>query len=294
MTAAIALRGVSKFYGKQRGVVDLDLEIVTGDVFGYLGPNGAGKTTTIRLLLDLIRPSGGAVEVLGGHPSDPAIRRRIGYLPGDFGLYENLSTAELVEYFGGLRGLDSFDYAWQLAERLELDTARPMKDLSKGNRQKVGALQALMHQPDLLVLDEPTSALDPLVQQTFYELLAEAHDQGATIFFSSHVLSEVERVADRVGIIREGVLAEVETLEALRSRAVRRYEVTFAGPVPAGLGSTPGVRDLEVDGNVATCGIVGPLGPFLSALATFEAVDLYGHGVDLEELFLSFYQGDAS
>ena len=221
MSVPVRLVGVTKSYGKARGVIDLDLEVRAGEVFGYLGPNGAGKTTTIRMLVDLIRPQKGKVEVLGGSPSDPAVRRRTGYLPGEVEFYEHMGAGDFLTYIGNLRGDGGAILAEDLSERIDLDLSRRIADLSKGNRQKLGLVQALMHQPELVILDEPTSGLDPLVQQEVYRLIDELRAGGVTIFFSSHVLSEVERVADRVGIIREGRLVEVEELEALRRRAVR-------------------------------------------------------------------------
>ena len=230
LSVPIRLSGVTKSYGKARGVVDLDLEVRPGEVFGYLGPNGAGKTTTIRMLVDLIRPQSGRVEVLGGSPSDPAIRRRIGYLPGEVKLYERLSGRDLLTYVGNLRG-DGGSALAAPAGRAESISTCPAGSatLSKGNRQKLALVQSLMHRPELVILDEPTSGFDPLVQQEVLGLLEEINTEGVTIFFSSHVLSEVERMAQRVGIIREGRLVEVEELEALRLRAVRTFRDRLRG-----------------------------------------------------------------
>jgi beta-exotoxin I transport system ATP-binding protein len=201
MAAAIRAEHLTKFYGEARGILELDLEVQEGEIFGFLGPNGAGKTTTIRLLLDLIRPSSGRAEVFGleTRRDAVAIRRRIGYLPGDLRLYERLTGRELLDYFGHLRGLDGLGNGPALAERLAVEIDRPVRDLSRGNRQKIGLLQAFMHQPDLLILDEPTSGLDPLIQQVFYDLVREATAEGRTVFLSSHNLAEVQHVADRVG-----------------------------------------------------------------------------------------------
>jgi ABC-2 type transport system ATP-binding protein len=292
--AVIHLEGLTKSYGKNRGVVGLDLEVYPGEVFGYLGPNGAGKTTTIRLLLDLIRPTSGRAVVLGSEPraGGPALRRRIGYLAGDPALYRKMTGRQLLTYLGHLRGLDGLGPAEVLAERLELDLSRPIGDLSRGNRQKVAVVQAFMHSPQLLVLDEPTSGLDPLMQREFYGLVAEAKAEGRTVFLSSHVLSEVERIADRVGIVREGRLVVVEGLEALKAKALRRLEIHFATPVPREeFASLPGVQDVAVEGSMLSCTVIGSIDRLLKAAARYEVVNLVSHEADLEDLFLRYYEG---
>ena len=215
----IHTEGLTKSYGKNRGVIDVSLDVRPGEVFGFLGPNGAGKTTTIRTLLDFIRPNSGVAKVFGmdAHRQSREIRRRIGYLPGDLALYEKLKGAEMLRYMGNLRGGVEWDHVRELAERLHSDLSRPIRTLSQGNRQKIGLIQALMHKPELLILDEPTNGLDPLIQQVFYRLISEV--EGQTVFLSSHNLPEVERVCDRVGIIREGRLIAVE--EVSRAKVPR-------------------------------------------------------------------------
>jgi ABC-2 type transport system ATP-binding protein len=299
MEPVIRLEGLTKFYGRHRGVIDLDLEVYPGEVFGYLGPNGAGKTTTIRLLLDLIRPSRGRAVMLGGDPraDGPRLRREIGYLAGDPALYRKMTGRQLLSYLGHLRGMDGLGPAEQMAGRLDLDLERPIGDLSRGNRQKVALVQALMHSPRLLVLDEPTAGLDPLMQREFYRLVAEAKAEGRTVFLSSHVLSEVERIADRVGIVREGRLVVVEGLEALKAKAVRRLEMHFAGPVPREeFAALPGVQDVTVDDGVLACTAVGSIDRLVKAAARYEVTNLISHEADLEELFLRYYEeaGDAA
>ena len=294
MDAVIRLEGLTKYYGKSRGVAGLDLEMHPGEVFGYLGPNGAGKTTTIRLLLDLIRPTSGRALVLGSDPREggPALRRRIGYLAGDPALYRKMTGRQLLTYLGHLRGLAGLGPAERLAERLELDLGRPIGDLSRGNRQKVAVVQAFMHSPQLLVLDEPTSGLDPLMQREFYRLVAEAKAEGRTVFLSSHVLSEVERIADRVGIVREGRLVVVEGLEALKAKALRRLEIHFAGPVPREeFAALPGVQDVVVEDGLLTCTAVGSIDRLVKAAARYEVTNLVSHEADLEALFLRYYEG---
>ncbi len=291
--AVIRAEGLTKIYSGERGILDLTLVVRPGEVFGFLGPNGAGKTTTIRLLLDLIRPTSGRVEVFGLDPrrDGVAIRRRTGYVPGDLRMDERLTPRELCAYFANLRGGRGSGEVARLAERLDLELDRPIRALSRGNRQKVGLVQAFMHRPDLLVLDEPTAGLDPLVQQSFHELLAEATSEGRTVFLSSHVLSEVQHLADRVALVREGRLVLVDTVETIRARALTRVEATFAEPPPpeafAGL---PGVRELERRGHVVALSVGGEIDPLVKALGRFRVLALESREADLEDVFLDLYR----
>jgi ABC-2 type transport system ATP-binding protein len=234
MTAVIELEKLTKSYGSHRGIVDLDLTVNEGEAFGFLGPNGAGKTTTIRTMLDHIRPTSGRARVFGIDTTlDPvAIHRRIGYLPGEFQLYDKLTGGQTIAYFAALRGGVDPLYQADLIARLDVDPSRRFKEYSKGNKQKIGLIIALQHKPDLLMLDEPTSGLDPLVQQTFYEVIREAKAEGRTIFLSSHILSEVDKTCDRVAIIRDGRLVKVDRTDALRDLAHHQVELRFTGPVP--------------------------------------------------------------
>ncbi len=296
----IGASGLTKSYGRSRGVVDLDLEVLGGEVFGYLGPNGAGKTTTIRLMLDYIRPDRGSVRVLGrpAHEASLAIRRAVGYLPGELRLYDSLSGRELVSYFASLRGGVAWRRVDELASRLDCDLSREIRTLSSGNRQKLGLIQAFMSDPELLVLDEPTSGLDPLVQQTFYELVREARAAGRTVFLSSHVLPEVERVCDRVGILREGRIVAVERIADLKARAVRRLEVEFCTPVPAAeFAAVPGIRAVEVVDATLRCTVIGAMDPILKVANRHEIRTLSSVEPGLEEVFLAYYgegAGDAA
>jgi ABC-2 type transport system ATP-binding protein len=295
VTAVVRADALTKTYGGERGVTELEFEVAPGEVFGFLGPNGAGKTTTIRLLLDLIRPTSGRVSVLGLDPrrDGVAARRRMGYVPGDLRLYGRLTGRELVRYFASLRGIDGSAGAEQLATRLELDLDRPLRSLSKGNRQKLGLVQALLHRPELLVLDEPTSGLDPLGQQDVHELLREATSEGRTVFLSSHVLSEVQEIADRVAIVREGRIVLVEQVELLRARAFTRVRATFAEqPPPDGFAGVPGVRELERRGTVVVFALEGPADPLVKALAGFDVLALESREADLEDVFLGLYRGE--
>lgn len=292
MTRAIVTRQLSKSYGRHRGIEGVDLEVREGEVFGYLGPNGAGKTTTIRLLLDLLRPTSGSVEVLGKQPRDLDLRRAVGYLPGELALYEDMTVRSHLRYLANLRGLRSMELGEALAERFDLDPSRKIANLSAGNKQKVGVVQAFMHYPRLLVLDEPTGGLDPLMQQEFYHLVREVQAEGRTVFLSSHVLSEVERIADRVAIIRDGSIIVVDDLESLKAKAPRRIELHFSGPVSteefAGLAN---VRNVQVDDGVVTCEVVGSVDALIKAAARHEVTNVISHEADLEELFLHYLSG---
>ncbi|MBI1916687.1 MAG: ABC transporter ATP-binding protein [Planctomycetes bacterium] len=294
---AVMTRGLSKSYGPVRALRGVDLEVRRGEIFGFLGPNGSGKTTTIRCLLDLIRPSGGSLRVLGLDPqAEPvAVRARVGYLPGELRLDDNLTAEGVLRFFNRLRG-DRADpgFIRQLADRLSLDLNTPIKNFSKGNKQKVGLVQALMHRPELLLLDEPTSGLDPLAQQEVLRLIGEARAAGATVFFSSHVLSEVQEVAERVAILRRGVVVEVAETAALIDRALRRVRVRFRQPVDTTvLAGLPGVKVLEQDerGSVLLQ-VTGEMDGLIKALAAFPVSDFESERPSLEEVFLAYYQDD--
>jgi beta-exotoxin I transport system ATP-binding protein len=290
----IETSGLRKQFGPTLAVSDLSLGVREGEVFGFLGPNGAGKTTTIRLLLGLIFPTAGRMRVLGLDPNTDgvAVHRRVGYLPGELALYEHLTGRQLLEFMAGLRGMTDLGYAMSVADRLGLDLGRRIHDLSKGNKQKVGLLQAFAHRPDLLILDEPTSGLDPLVQQEFGRLVRETVAEGRTVFLSSHVLAEVQDLADRAGIVREGRLVAVEDIDALSARAGTRVEVRFAGAAPQ-LGDLDGVRDTKVDGDLLTCIVDGDVDPLVKAVAAYHVVSFTSASADLEDVFLGYYvRGD--
>ena len=292
MTAVIRTERLTKAYGEHRGITELDLEVAEGEIFGFLGPNGAGKTTTMRVLLDLIRPTSGRAEVFGIETTvDPvAIHRRVGYLPGEFDLYDRLTGAQTIEYFGNLRGGVDRTYVDALIQRLDLDPSRRFKEYSRGNKQKVGLVVALQHRPDLLILDEPTSGLDPLVQQTFFGLVREAREEGRSIFLSSHIIDEVDRTCDRVAIIREGGLVQVDRIEAIRRLAMHHVELTFAAPVSASLfQGLPDVSEVEAEGNVVKMRVNGPIGAVISAAAAHGIVDVVSREPNLEDVFLAQY-----
>jgi ABC-2 type transport system ATP-binding protein len=292
VTSIIQTEQLTKFYGPHLGIVDVDLEVNAGEIFGFLGPNGAGKTTTIRTLLDVIRPTSGRALVFGieSTAGPVAIHRRIGYIPGEFTLYDRLTGGQTIEYFANLRGGVDQAYQRSLVERFDIDPERRYKELSKGNKQKIGLVIALQHQPELLILDEPTSGLDPLVQQSFFELVREARDAGRTVFLSSHILSEVERTCDRVAIIRQGRLVKVDRVEALRDLAHHQVELRFTGAVPVHeFEGLAGVSEVVADDRVLRMRVSGPITPVVQAAARYDLLDFVSREPTLEETFLALY-----
>jgi len=290
-TPAIQTEALVKRYGRggTTALKGLDLTVSPGEVFGYLGPNGAGKSTTVRILLDLIRPTSGSVRVLGVDPrSAHELRAKIGYLAGDFVANGRQTGRELLTYLGDLRGGVPAQRIEQLASAWDLDLNKRIGSLSKGNRQKLGVLQAFMHRPPLLILDEPTSGLDPFLQQQFVSLVREAADNGQTVFMSSHVMSEVHQTCDRVDIIRSGSLVAVEHIDDLRKRALRKIEVHFDSDAPTL--NAAGTSDVVVDGKMLRCKLSGDADALVKALARYHVVDLISEEPELEELFFTYYQ----
>ncbi len=292
----IETQGLCKDYGRTHALRGLDLHVRSGEVFGFLGPNGAGKTTTIRILLDLIRPTSGQVRVVGLDPRSDGVevRRRVGYLPGDFLVDGRQSAEELLTYLGNLRGGVASSTISGLAERLQLDLHPEIKTLSKGNRQKVGLIQAFMHEPEILIMDEPTSGLDPFLQQEFTAMAREVVVSGRTVFMSSHVLSEVQATSDRVGIIRDGVLVAVEDVDELLASATREVEIVFSDPVSvAEFASLDGVSHVSVDGTVLRCQLDGVADPLVKAAAAHTALSVTSEEPDLEDFFFHRYSMSA-
>jgi len=290
--ATIALRteGLSKRYGSFWALRDLDLELTEGEVVGYLGPNGAGKTTTIRLLLGLIRPTRGRAEIFGldSRRETVAAHRRLAYVAGEASLWPSLTGAETLHLLGRVQGRVDVAYRDELVERFELDPSKKVRAYSKGNRQKLILIAALMTRADLLVLDEPTNGLDPLMEQAFRHCIDEAKERGQTVFLSSHILSEVEALCDRVGILRDGVLVEMGTLAQLRHLAALTVEATFDGTVPD-LAGVAGVSAIQRDGHVVRCQVRGSVEPLLKVLAASGVQELLSREPSLEELFLAHY-----
>jgi ABC-2 type transport system ATP-binding protein len=294
-TPAIETRDLEKTYPTAvRALADLELSVDQGEVFGYLGPNGAGKSTTIRLLLDLIRPTAGRALVLGLDPRRDGVevRRRVGYLPGDLRLADRMTAREQLDSLARLRGRVDVALRDQLCKRFGVVLDRPIRQLSKGNRQKVGVVQAFMHRPELVVLDEPSSGLDPLLQAELRSLLRETAADGRTVFLSSHSLDEVQHVADRVGIIRNGRLADVDAVERLRERALRHVTIVFAEPVDrARFAALDGVRVDNADGPVVRLSAPEPaMDGVVKEAAAHRVVDLVSQPADLEEIFFELYE----
>ena len=292
MEAAVRTSGLRKEFRGTVALQGLDLVVPTGSVFGYLGPNGAGKTTTIRLLTGLLRPTSGTAEVLGldvaSRPDD--VQRRVGYLPGRFVAYADLSGSDYLRYLASLRGGVEWSDVEVLAERFDLDLSRRIGQLSHGNQQKIGLVQAFMHRPDLLVLDEPTTGLDPIMQAEFLTLVTEVSRGGATVFLSSHILSEVEAVADTVAILREGTLVRTATIPELRAQMVRRWDVTFASEVPLDvLRAVPEVSEVRVRDRTAHLALAGSADGLLRAIAAYGVDNIETHEADLTEVFLRYY-----
>jgi ABC-2 type transport system ATP-binding protein len=294
--AVIEVRNLTKSYGLVRGVENLSFEVRSGEAFGYLGPNGAGKTTTIRTMLDFIRPTSGEVRIFGLDPRREGVRvhQRVGYLPGELALYERMTGEAFLRAFAELRGAvgaAADTRIHDLSDRLGLDLSRRIHELSHGNKQKIGLVQAFMHAPELLVMDEPTQGLDPLVQQTFYAMIREEQqERGAAVFLSSHVMPEVERICDRVGIIRDGHLATVADIGELKARALRRVEFHFDMPVPVGsFAGLPGVKEVTAHGDTLLMSVEGSLDAVIKEAATHQVISLETREPNLEEAFLAFY-----
>ncbi|HET7723022.1 MAG TPA: ABC transporter ATP-binding protein [Propionibacteriaceae bacterium] len=287
--AAIECHGLTKDYGGGRGLFDLDLVVGRGEIVGFIGPNGAGKTTTIRLLMDLIRPTRGTATVLGldAHRDSLAIKRRVGYLPGELAEFPGAKARHVLALLAGLRGGVDPTRILALADRLQLELGRKYADLSHGNKQKVGLIQAFMHRPELLILDEPTLGLDPLVQREFWLLVREAAADGASVLLSSHVLAEVENGCDRIALIRAGRLIRAGSLAELRDLRTHRVDAVLTAPVPVGeLALLPGVSEADVAGERVSCSVQGPVGPLVDWLAAHDVVELDSRELSLEEVFL--------
>ncbi len=290
MAVAIKTRGLSKRYGQQFALKDLDLEVVEGEVLGYLGPNGAGKTTTIRLLLGLIAPTSGSATIFGldVQRQAPEVHRRLAYVPGEANLWPSLTGQETLALLGRVQGRIDPPYRDELIARFDFDPSKKVRTYSKGNRQKLSLIAGLMTRADLLMLDEPTSGLDPLMERIFRECIREAKREGQTVFLSSHILSEVEALCDRVAILRLGELLEVGTLAEMRHLSALSVQATFKG-APPDLSAVAGVSAVEVEGQRLRCQVTGSVEPLLRALSTAGVRELLSTKPSLEELFLSHY-----
>lgn len=288
----IETRGLTFYYGRHRGITDVNLQVKKGEVFGFLGPNGAGKTTTQRVLMDVIRPTQGSASIFGldCQKDGVAIRKRVGYLPGELSLYGDMKASQFFKMFNSLQGNDSHSTYWQtVADRLELDTSRKIREFSRGNKQKVGVVTAFMNKPELLILDEPTGGLDPLVQQTVMELVREATNQGSTVFFSSHILPEVQAVCDRVGIIREGQLVATERVEDLMHQQFKRLRLSLATMPPADAFTQEGVVEVARDEQTVLLEIRENLNEVMATAVNYQITNIETESVSLEEIFLAYY-----
>jgi ABC-2 type transport system ATP-binding protein len=292
-TAAIRTEGLTKRYGDVVALDHLDLEVAQGEVVGYLGPNGAGKTTTIRLLLGLSQPTAGRGAIFGldCHRQPVETHRRLAFVAGEANLWPSLTGAETLALLGRVHGQVDGAYRDELIDRFDLDPTKKVRAYSKGNHQKVILIAALMVRPDLLVLDEPTSGLDPLMEQAFRHCIGEARERGQTVFLSSHIMSEVEALSDRVGILRDGRLVEMGTLAEMRHLGALSVEATLDGPVPD-LSTVPGVSAVQAEGKVLRCQVRGSIDPLLKALAATGVTNLLSREPSLEELFLAQYGSD--
>lgn len=290
-TPVIEIRGLTVYYGRHRGIVDVDLRVREGEVFGFLGPNGAGKTTTQRVLLDIIRPTSGQATVFGldCQQEGVAIRRRLGYLPGELQMPGGMTGRRFLKTMAAIRGNRSEQYRQELCERLQVDQTRRIREYSHGNRQKLGLVAAMMHKPSLLILDEPTIGLDPLVQQTVLELVRETREEGRTVFFSSHILSEVQAVCDRVGIIREGKVVAVERVDDLIQQQFRRFRFVLQEAPGGGTFDLPGVTVLDCHDHSITLEIRKNLQEVMEQAVQCGIVDVEAQPVTLEEVFLAYY-----
>jgi ABC-2 type transport system ATP-binding protein len=291
---ALELINLSKYYGKHRGVIDLNISVNPGEIFGYLGPNGAGKSTTMRLLLDFIRPTSGSARIFGldTQSESLAIRRHVGYLSTAPALYGNLTAQEFLRYCSNLKGGCDWSYVHNLTERLDCDMNRKIDTLSHGNKQKIAIVRAFMHRPALVILDEPTTGLDPLVQHEFENILRETVEDGNTVLLSSHILSEVEGLCDRVGIIREGQLVAVEQVADLKAKQVRELQITFGSDITEQLfEGIDGVTNILVDGRHLKCDITGSLDELIKRASELQVLDIVTQAPSLEDVFLAYYGG---
>ncbi len=290
------IRGLTKYYGDVVGIEGLDLKVYPGEIMGFLGPNGAGKTTTIRVCLDLLQKSEGEVKIFGldSHEDSLEIRRRTGYLPGDFGMYNDLRVKTILKYLLSQNGISDTKKMEELAHRFELDLNRKYGELSKGNRQKAGIVQAFMADQDLIILDEPTSGLDPLMQKKFYEFLREERDKGKTVFMSSHILAEVEEVCDRVAIIRSGHLQVVEDIHSLKEKMGKKLVVEFENRVDTGMFEMEGVNDISIQGRMVTMIVTSNLDEVIKTVSRQNIINISLETFSLEHLFLTYYSRGGS
>ncbi|KQL40230.1 ABC transporter [Bacillus sp. FJAT-25509] len=292
---AIEINNLTKTYGNSRGITDISFNIEEGEIFGFIGPNGAGKSTTIRTLLSLIYPTTGSAKIFGKDCVQfaPEIKKEIGYLPSEVFYYDNMKVMDLLKYSASFYKKDCTKRIKELAEVMDLDLTKKIDDLSLGNKKKVGIVQGLLHEPKLIILDEPTSGLDPLMQQRFFDLLEEENKKGATILFSSHILSEVQRLCDRVAIIKEGKIVTVEKISTLQENNYKRFKIDIQNEVDPNFFNMPGVNNIEIKGKTISFIFKGNINKVLKKIAEIEIENLWIEEPDLEEIFLHYYEKEA-
>lgn len=288
----IEIKNLTKYYGKARGILDVSFNVEEGEIFGFIGPNGAGKSTTIRTLLALIHPSSGSASIFGKDciKSAPEIAREIGYLPSEVFYYDNMKVIDLLKYSASFYKKDCSKRMKELAEIMELDLNKKIDDLSFGNKKKVGIVQGLLHEPKLIILDEPTSGLDPLMQQKFFDLLLEENKKGATILFSSHILSEVQRLCSRVAIIKEGRIIKLEKISTLTENNYKRFKIEMASSIDKNYFQIKGVKELKLDGNIITFLFKGNINNIMKKFGAIEVSNVWIEEPDLEEIFMHYYE----
>jgi ABC-2 type transport system ATP-binding protein len=288
----IELKNLTKTYGKSRGIVDVSFDVEEGEIFGFIGPNGAGKSTTIRTMLSLIYPTSGTATIFGKDAVkfSPEIKKEIGYLPSEVFYYDNMRVIDLLNYSASFYKKDCSKRIKELAEIMNLDLKKKIDDLSFGNKKKVGIVQGLLHEPKLIILDEPTSGLDPLMQQKFFDLLKEENKKGATILFSSHILSEVQKLCDRVAIIKEGKIIQVEKISTLKENNYKKIKVDMKTPIDGRYFDIPGVTNLEVKEDVISFIFRGNINLIMKKLAQIELDNVWIEEPDLEEIFMHYYE----
>lgn len=288
----IEIKNLTKMYGKARGIENVSFNVEEGEIFGFIGPNGAGKSTTIRTLLSLIYPTSGSAAIFGKDiiTAGPEIKKEIGYLPSEVFYYDNMKVIDLLKYSASFYKKDCTSRIKELAEIMELDLTKKIDDLSLGNKKKVGIVQGLLHEPKLIILDEPTSGLDPLMQQKFFELLENENKKGATILFSSHILSEVQRLCDRVAIIKEGKIVTVEKISTLKENTYKKFKIETAGHIDREHFKADGVNQLEQDGNTISFLFKGNINSILKRIAEIDIMNLWIEEPDLEEIFMHYYE----
>ncbi|MFB7139316.1 ATP-binding cassette domain-containing protein [Gottfriedia sp. NPDC056225] len=289
---AIEINNLTKTYGNSRGISDISFNIEEGEIFGFIGPNGAGKSTTIRTLLSLIYPTSGSAKIFGKDCIQfaPEIKKEIGYLPSEVFYYDNMKVMDLLKYSASFYKKDCTKRIKELAEIMDLDLTKKIDDLSLGNKKKVGIVQGLLHEPKLIILDEPTSGLDPLMQQRFFDLLEDENKKGATILFSSHILSEVQRLCDRVAIIKEGKIVTVEKISTLQENNYKRFKIDILNAVDPNFFNMPGVNNVEIKGKTISFIFKGNINNVLRKIAEIEIENLWIEEPDLEEIFLHYYE----